>query len=308
MAGNKNEPLVSICALSFNHQNYIKFAIESFFNQKYKNIEILALDDGSNDNSLKILNDLSKISPFSMKVISQANSGNIGANFNNLLKLAKGKYITFIALDDALLANAISDKVEVMESDDSIEFVINSQIQTIDENNNYTDSISKMPLDEILNPTAYDIYNLDYEKIHSYFIQGALYKKDLLLKIGAFDEDMLADDIVLRTKTAKYLIENPDKKLVCFHKKDCLYRRHSANISANMVRQAKSVIQYLDRYHKGKKSPKMLKNTYRVILKQHKFKDFFELLKYKRLRNYIPLFPLWFLSLFLSDFIKIFKK
>ena len=44
-----NLPLVSICALSYNRQDYIKFAIESFWKQEYKNIEILTLDDGSSD-------------------------------------------------------------------------------------------------------------------------------------------------------------------------------------------------------------------------------------------------------------------
>lgn len=305
---NKSEPLVSICALSYNHQDYIKFAIDSFLNQEYKNIEILALDDGSVDDSLKILKELADNSPVEFRVISQKNSGCIGKNFNTMLNQAKGKYVMFIAFDDAILPSAISKKVEIMESDNNVQFVINSQIQSIDENNNYTDAVAKMPLDDIEQPNYNDILRLDYEKVHSYFIQGCLYRKELVDIIGGFDDDMIADDIILRTKTALYLKDHPDKKFITLHQKDCLYRRHSSNISCNMVRQAKSVLQYLDRYHQDKKSPKMLKNTYRMILKQHKFKEFFGLLKYKKMREFLLLFPLWFISLMLSDFIKVFKK
>ena len=51
-----NKKLISFCCLSYNHENYIEQCIRSIWNQNYKNIEILALDDGSKDNSVSILN------------------------------------------------------------------------------------------------------------------------------------------------------------------------------------------------------------------------------------------------------------
>ena len=105
-------PLVSVCCISYNHSKFIKEAVESFWNQEYKNIEILALDDGSSDNSVEILNELAKNSPCTMKVIAQKNVGNIPKNINKLLDIANGKYIAIISLDDKLTPNSISKKLE----------------------------------------------------------------------------------------------------------------------------------------------------------------------------------------------------
>ena len=104
--------LCSICCLSYNHADYIQYSIESFFNQSYKNIEIIALDDGSSDNSVDILNNLSQSSSVPFTVIAQNNTGNIGANFNTLLKKSQGEYIIFIALDDALTPDFLKEQIQ----------------------------------------------------------------------------------------------------------------------------------------------------------------------------------------------------
>ena len=58
-----NQPLVSICIPSYNHQNYISQTIESIILQDYQNIELIIIDDCSIDNSdaviEAILNDFS---------------------------------------------------------------------------------------------------------------------------------------------------------------------------------------------------------------------------------------------------------
>ena len=70
---NDSKSLVSICCLSYNQEKYIKEAIEALWMQEYKNIEILALDDGSSDNSPNILSELAKKSPVPMQIILQKN-------------------------------------------------------------------------------------------------------------------------------------------------------------------------------------------------------------------------------------------
>ena len=50
-----HEPLVSIIIPSYNHEKFIGDAIESLLNQTYKNFEIIVVDDGSDDESLKII-------------------------------------------------------------------------------------------------------------------------------------------------------------------------------------------------------------------------------------------------------------
>ncbi|PQX55672.1 glycosyltransferase, partial [Cronobacter sakazakii] len=112
-----NKPLVTIVVASFNAEKYILETLESCINQTYQNIEIIIVDDCSNDNSVQIIEqwcDEKKIShpsiPCSL-VKSERNSG-IPANLNNSLHLIKGKWIKCIGSDDILLPEAISEFIK----------------------------------------------------------------------------------------------------------------------------------------------------------------------------------------------------
>lgn len=276
--------LVSVCVVSYNHEKFIEYCINSIWKQEYKNIEILVLDDGSVDNSVKICNELKKNSPCPMTIISQPNSGNAGKNFNKLFKIAKGKYISIIAADDALFPDAISKKVEIMENDNSIQYVINSKIQAINGNNELIDYIP-MSLDQIEKPLASNILNLEFNEIHSYYIQGALFRKTVIEAVNGFDEDMLADDIVLRTKFALYIKENPQYNFVTLHEPACYYRRHDSNISNNIIRQLTAVSMYFDKYWKNEHPSKGIMKLTALAILFKPVETFVLLMKIKYLRN-----------------------
>ena len=257
--------LVSICCVSYNHARFIEQAVRSFWEQDYKNIEILALDDGSSDNSLEVLNRLKEISPCPMEVFGQANSGSIPKNYNFLMKKARGKYITVISLDDMLLKNAIASKVETMENDENVQFVINTKMMNTNfEKNESYESI--LNIDKLENITAQDILDEDFYHIHSYTVQGSVYRKSILEAVGYFDEDMIADDLVLRTKTARYVLEHPDYKIGIERISAVNYRKHDTNVSSNLALQLRSVAMFYQKYYPNKKRMRALKNGYRGLL------------------------------------------
>ena len=66
-----NNPLISVCCVSYNHEKFITKCLESIWNQDYKNIEIIVVDDGSSDNSVNILENLKSKSPFPMTILTQ---------------------------------------------------------------------------------------------------------------------------------------------------------------------------------------------------------------------------------------------
>lgn len=94
----ENQIAVSIIVPVYNTQKYLKKCLDTLTNQTLKNIEIICINDGSKDNSAKILNEFAK-KDSRIIVINQKNCG-ISITRNNGLNIAKGKYIGFVDSDD----------------------------------------------------------------------------------------------------------------------------------------------------------------------------------------------------------------
>ena len=99
-------PLISIIIPFYNNEKYINECLDSVLNQDYPNIEIVAMNDGSTDNTGKILQDYSKKDK-RIKYYSAKNSG-VSAARNNALSKATGDYICLVDQDDTIDSNYIS--------------------------------------------------------------------------------------------------------------------------------------------------------------------------------------------------------
>lgn len=95
---------VSIIVPVYNVEDYLEECLESLINQSLKEIEIICVNDGSTDNSLKILNKYKELDN-RIKVISQDNQG-LSASRNNGLSFATGEYVLFVDSDDWIDLNA----------------------------------------------------------------------------------------------------------------------------------------------------------------------------------------------------------
>ena len=104
------EPLVSIIVPVYNAQAHIARCIESIRKQTYQNIEIILLNDGSNDVSLHICQMFADVEP-RIVLVDKKNSG-VSATRNLGLKLAQGEYLQFADSDDYLQPDATRRMVE----------------------------------------------------------------------------------------------------------------------------------------------------------------------------------------------------
>lgn len=112
---------ISVIVPVYNVEKYLEKCIESIINQTYKNLEIILVNDGSLDNSLKICNKYENIDS-RIKVINKENGGLSDAR-NKGLEVATGDYISFIDSDDyidkyfyeVLLKNAIEKNAEISQ-------------------------------------------------------------------------------------------------------------------------------------------------------------------------------------------------
>lgn len=91
-------PKVSVIIPIYNAEQYLAECLESIINQSLKEIEIIGVNDGSTDNSLKILEAYAQRDK-RIKIITQANRG-AGAARNRGLAEARGEYLSFLDSDD----------------------------------------------------------------------------------------------------------------------------------------------------------------------------------------------------------------
>ncbi len=113
MKMNKVKPLVSIVMPVYNASAYIKEALDSVFSQSYKNIEVIAVNDGSKDNGLKILKEYA-LKEKRLKVINcRLNKG--PAKASNLgISNTKGDFIARMDADDLIPRNRIVKQVKYL--------------------------------------------------------------------------------------------------------------------------------------------------------------------------------------------------
>lgn len=101
---------VSIIIPIYNCENYLNICLDSVLKQVYKNIEILCINDGSTDNSLKILKSYSS-KDSRIIVINKKNSG-VSDTRNFGIKKSTGEYIMFIDADDYIEKDYVKKMVD----------------------------------------------------------------------------------------------------------------------------------------------------------------------------------------------------
>jgi len=102
---NEPLPLVSVIIPAYNAAPFLSIAVNSVITQSYSNIEIIIVDDGSKDDTLKVAQALALKYP-NVKAITQTN-GKQGKARNNGIENSKGEFLAFLDADDEWLPNKI---------------------------------------------------------------------------------------------------------------------------------------------------------------------------------------------------------
>lgn len=110
---DNSAPLVSVLIPIYNAELYVEKAILSIIEQSYQNLEIICIDDGSNDITKDILNKLARIDN-RIILISRENKGLV-FTLNEGIDVSTGKYIARMDADDISVNTRIAKQVEYME-------------------------------------------------------------------------------------------------------------------------------------------------------------------------------------------------
>lgn len=189
--------LVSIIIPCYNVEKYIYKCLKSCLNQglDYNSFEIIAIDDGSIDNTINILYDFVENNPqIQMKILKQKNAGQSSAR-NHGLKYAKGKYILYLDSDDYFVDNTIFKIIEIANSNhlDMLWF----DHQHVDENGN----ILPLPIADCKSNVSTDIMSgSDFIKKafnHSGMVWQFVFRRDFIIENNIlFFNGIIMQDVV----------------------------------------------------------------------------------------------------------------
>lgn len=179
------EPRISVIVPTYNRCGVISDAIDSILAQTYKVFEIIIVDDGSTDGTRRILERYGD----NIKYIYQDNEG-VSAARNRGIKAASGEWLAFLDSDDIWKASKIEAQINVLRAS-------SASVCLGGHEDDFGDVHIDFLPDLVLGEWRYveQAIDLVIRKNQHPLIQSALVKKDLIQKLGCFDQTLrVAED------------------------------------------------------------------------------------------------------------------
>jgi glycosyltransferase involved in cell wall biosynthesis len=219
---------ISVIIPVYNVEQYLSECLDSVVNQTYKKIEIICINDGSIDSSLKILRDYQK-KDSRIKLIDQVNKG-VSSARNAGIRSAKGKYITFVDSDDYISLDTYMNCIQKLYETDAdilvfdwFYFPTGNNERRIPEKNYINDSFTAIYNDEIAN-----------------FSVNKIFKRSLIIDNEIFFNENVVyceDDLFVLMTVPKA------KNITLFSHKFYYYRQREGSASSmSLEKMAKSAI------------------------------------------------------------------
>lgn len=174
-----NKPLVSILLPVHNSEKFLRESLQSLVSQKYRNIEIIAIDDFSSDSSYKILKTFKKKSlprgkaGKKLKIYRNVKRYGIVMTLNRLLKKAKGEFITFAEGDDITSKQRVKKQIDYLMLNQNV-VAVGTQCRFLNRNGRLIGK-SSFPIEN------HDIYNSTLHGVSVQF-ETVMINKNLLPK------------------------------------------------------------------------------------------------------------------------------
>lgn len=211
-----NKPLLSVVMPVYNGERFLNKAIESILNQSFGEFEFIIINDGSTDNSQKIIE---SYTDNRIKAIKKQNTGLIDT-LNMGISASTGEWIARMDADDISYPTRFEEQLKFIQDDIA---VIGSQACLIDE------------FDNICGETRFDCENDKIRKKLGQYKSNIIHpsviiNKSMINRVGGYDPKMhVAEDYDLWLRISRIgKIINVNKKLIGL-------RKHTGNISVTKL-------------------------------------------------------------------------
>lgn len=244
---------VSVIVPIYNAERYLKRTLQQLARQTFSDVEFILIDDGSSDNSLKILNKWSEKKDNRFEFYYQENSG-VSLARNKGIAEAKGDYIIFVDGDDIVSDNFVESYYQSIVKDQSdIAFF---SVEKLSESGENLGVISYKNLNEKPYYSAKDLFILlGKQKLHGYPFMY-ISKKELWNK-NSFEQNIKFQEDV--DALAKIIFNNPNIRAKFHSNISYYYVQNSQSALHNMkteeykqfVEVAERVVWYAERMDMG---------------------------------------------------------
>ncbi len=228
-----NEPIITIYITNKNYGRYLENSIKSALNQNFKYKEVIVIDDGSNDNSKKIIQKYEN-KKLCRAIYNKKSKGLIKSS-NIAIKASRGKFIIRLDADDYLHPNALSIFYDKIKTDSSTALVY-SDYYLVDKNKNI------LSLEKQFNRSG----SIDNDK--PVLAACCLIRKNAIFSVNLYDERFNRQDgYDLWYKLIKnYKLQHVSLPLF-------FYRRHDKNLTTNQNKLYKVRTKILRKFSEKKK-------------------------------------------------------
>ncbi|MBF0318705.1 MAG: glycosyltransferase [Nitrospirae bacterium] len=238
-------PLISVIIPAYNHEKYVEETIRSIWGQDYPNIEIIVVDDASTDKTPEILARLSDISPIPMKVSFNEKNLGVSKTVNKAFRLSTGALIAPFSSDNVFLPGRFDSQARLFIDDPDMVIVYGNGYSFCD-----GEIISEL-FDEnkklLISRPAAQILEYLYTNTDGFHTVGALIRREFIEGIGAWDEDLLGDDLVINLK-AFQRINNSGGHFAYVDKPLVKYRLHKANLHNDYRQMRRLRFGYINKF------------------------------------------------------------
>ena len=206
---------ISVIIAIYNGQKYIKETIASVLNQSYKNFEIIAVVNCSNDETIEILK---SFNDNRMKIF-ETNICQLNFNLNYALLQSSGEYIARIDADDIAVYDRFEKQVECIQKYNYD--VVGSNIEYVDEESKTIGLKNYPEKDEEIRKAIY------YKSVIAH--PSVMYRKEVILNVSGYMNGKMSEDYDLWIRLMR------DKSIKFYNIQENLtkYRIHVAQTKGN---------------------------------------------------------------------------
>ena len=232
--------LISIIVPIYNVEKYLNKCIESIVNQTYENIEIILIDDGSNDNSGIICDEYAKKD--NRIIVVHKENGGVSSARNKGLKIAKGEWISFVDADDwieQIFCQTLLNKVTQEQADIALcgyNRITYNRIEKINANNQEVFLNSNEYLVKSLNQTGFG------------FCHMKLIKKEVLKSISFNERIEVGEDALFNIQLSTYIKKAVFLKQPLYNYRinnQSVVKRYDENYANKYLKSMKIIEEYI---------------------------------------------------------------